>query len=322
MADQIKLKLGDFTFTNMGIPNKIPLGGEQRLVIHELVGGTRIVDAMGKSFDPIKWTGLLMGTDALANAKFLDQVRKQGKALPLFWSSLNYTVIIQQFLFDYEREYQIPYIITCVVIADAADQQTAALPANVDQTIQNDAAAALNSATALTETNQVPASGIMAKVQALKDTIGKIRTFAAEQTAQIAEIKNQVQDVQTVVSTAIASVNNTLQDVTTLGGILPSNPLSMNAAAMMRNVAAVNNATQLMNLKYSLEKINKNVSAVNPAGAAVLVATVTVMSGTLFALAAKYYGDAGKWGTIATANGLKDPYITQELTLIIPKVAA
>jgi nucleoid-associated protein YgaU len=46
---------------------------------------------------------------------------------------------------------------------------------------------------------------------------------------------------------------------------------------------------------------------------------VTVTSGTLYALAAKYLGDATKWYQIAKANGLTDPTITGLVTLTIPQ---
>lgn len=49
-----------------------------------------------------------------------------------------------------------------------------------------------------------------------------------------------------------------------------------------------------------------------------MVARVTVMSANLFALAAKYYGDATQWIIIAQANGLTDPFVAGPITLIIP----
>lgn len=49
---------------------------------------------------------------------------------------------------------------------------------------------------------------------------------------------------------------------------------------------------------------------------------ITVMNVNLFALAAKYYQDATQWIVIAQANGLNDPFVQGQMTLIIPAGAA
>jgi hypothetical protein len=46
---------------------------------------------------------------------------------------------------------------------------------------------------------------------------------------------------------------------------------------------------------------------------------VNVAGGNLYALAAKYMGDATKWYQIASANNLTDPMITGVATLVIPQ---
>lgn len=51
-------------------------------------------------------------------------------------------------------------------------------------------------------------------------------------------------------------------------------------------------------------------------------ATVTVAGGNLFAIAAKFYGDATVWNRIAAANGLVDPKISGVMTLNLPRPAA
>ena len=49
------------------------------------------------------------------------------------------------------------------------------------------------------------------------------------------------------------------------------------------------------------------------------VQTITINSGSLFALAAKYYNDATMWWLIASVNGLSDPQITTPMVLKIPE---
>lgn len=46
--------------------------------------------------------------------------------------------------------------------------------------------------------------------------------------------------------------------------------------------------------------------------------TITVVGANLFALAAKYLGDATQWNRIAQLNGLTDFIVVGEATLKIP----
>jgi len=49
---------------------------------------------------------------------------------------------------------------------------------------------------------------------------------------------------------------------------------------------------------------------------------ITVAGGNLFALAAKYLGDATQWIRIAQLNNLSDPVLQGVNTLVIPPVDA
>jgi hypothetical protein len=51
---------------------------------------------------------------------------------------------------------------------------------------------------------------------------------------------------------------------------------------------------------------------------AITLQTITVAGGNLYALAAKYLGDATQWNRIAQLNGMTDPFFTSVLTLKIP----
>jgi nucleoid-associated protein YgaU len=46
--------------------------------------------------------------------------------------------------------------------------------------------------------------------------------------------------------------------------------------------------------------------------------TVTVSGGSLYALAAQYFGDGTQWVRIAQQNGLSDPVLYGITTLVIP----
>lgn len=307
------LTLGDFVFVHTEIPSSINVGGEQKLAVHQLAGGTRVVDAMGQSHDPISWSGLLVGKDALARTRYLDHLRKQGSALHLTWSCFDYWVIIQQFKADFKQEYRIPYTITCIVVTDAL-KQPSFYSIDYDQSIKEDMGAIAKAAEALEDKPEIKTT--IQKLVAAYKTIKSIYKAGAK---VVKEVRAQIKDVQDMISREIASIDNMLQNVTTLGGVLPHNPVSVNSKKMMNHVVNVNNATQLMNLKYTFGRVIRNIDAVNSPTGLTALTTVNVSSGaSLYSLAAKHYGDYSKWDKIAKANSLSTPYIHEPMTLVIP----
>ena len=46
--------------------------------------------------------------------------------------------------------------------------------------------------------------------------------------------------------------------------------------------------------------------------------TITVVGGNLFQIAAQQLGDATQWNLIAALNGLSDPFLIGQMTLILP----
>lgn len=112
------LILGDVIFEDYEIPEKIAgLGGKQELAKHVLLGGARIVDAMGPSDADPAWSGRFTGSQATARAQQLDTMRRAGLQMPLSFGEFFYTVAIEEFDFDFERPYQIPYHIKLYVIS-------------------------------------------------------------------------------------------------------------------------------------------------------------------------------------------------------------
>ena len=77
------LSLGDVLFADLEVPDHITFGGEQALTVHKLVGGTRIIDAMGRDDMPLEWSGWFMGAEALSRARYLETQRIAGTAVPL-----------------------------------------------------------------------------------------------------------------------------------------------------------------------------------------------------------------------------------------------
>lgn len=170
MADTT-LTLGGVAFADFEIPEKIEGGGKQMLNVHKLVGGTRIVDAMGPDPDNLKWTGKFRGPNAVARCQTLDAMRGQGAQLELSWGGFTYTVVIESFTFSYERFYEIAYSIDLKVVVDPAAQGGGASPlASLDDLIGSD----LDGAFGFFADAAGAASDVLSGVQTALDAAGSL----------------------------------------------------------------------------------------------------------------------------------------------------
>ncbi len=117
MSD-FSLTLGPVAFAGFELPSSITIGGRQRLAIHRLPGGLRIIDALGPDPADIAFAGIFTGPDAADRARLLDTLRIAGSTLPLAWDAFAYTVVIENFEADYRSPWWIPYRISCSVLRD------------------------------------------------------------------------------------------------------------------------------------------------------------------------------------------------------------
>ena len=148
MSDTI-VYIGGITLSGFEIPSKIPYGGEQSLKIHKLVGGQRVIDALGQDDMALAWTGRFQGSDAEARAEAIDQMRIAGLPVGLTWGQRSYTVVIQKFVVDWERFYQQPYSISCEVVTDSSDASPTS-DATLDDLVDGDMTAATSLAATTT----------------------------------------------------------------------------------------------------------------------------------------------------------------------------
>lgn len=304
-----QVTLGDITFAYLEVPESIPFGGEQRTTVHELVGGVRVVDAMGPSDMPLEWSGLFLGDTALARARYLDTQRKLGNALLLSWSELRYRVVIESFQANFERAYQIPYRISCVVVEDQTSPVTSVAAASIDDLMSGDMDAVNGFGSSIGDGTL---SGL---IGTLNTAITSVSSFANAAQSTINSVLTPIQAVQSRVSLLIASAGNTIQNVSTLGGVLPATPVAQAASKLAGQAAAFTTLPQLYGLQSVLGRMNANLGSV--AGAS---STQTVAGGNLQRIAADTYGDASAWTGIAKANGLSDPQLVGVQDLRVPLV--
>lgn len=302
-----RVTLGDITFAYLEVPETIPFGGEQRLTVHELVGGVRVVDAMGRSDMPLAWSGLFLGATALSRARYLDTLRTAGQALLLTWSEMRYRVVVQSFEASFNKPYEIPYRISCVVVEDQTGPVTVVEQASIDDLMTGDMGLASGFGGLI---GDGPLSTLLGT---LDTAIRGVSSFANAAQSTINTVVAPIQAVQGRVGLLIASASNSISNVGTLGGLLPNSPISQSVAALSQQVSSFGQLSPLYGLQDTLGRMNANLGSV-----AGNTRTQTVAGGNLYDIAANAYGDASGWTGIAKANGLSDPLVSGLQTLNIP----
>jgi hypothetical protein len=309
MAD-LKLKLGDFVFKDAEVPEKISFGGEQKLAVHRLVGGGRVVDAMGRDDAALEWSGMFLGEQALARARHLDNLRIAGAPVALSWHELAYQVVIRSFHAPFERFYKIPYTIVCEVVEDKSKPLApAAAPAIHAPPVPDLIAEDLRDAKALaSKIGNQALSQAVAKIDALINKLpANCKITRMLQQKLIGAVKDAQDRAQKHMQEMIDAHGRQIQkvyDVATADRLI-----------WQQEVSYTLNTADVINLNSHLARMLNNLGASIPGSL-----TITVAGGTLFDVAAKHYGDATLWTSIAIANGMNDPIISGARKLVIPSV--
>jgi hypothetical protein len=307
--DPIILVLGDFIFQDMEIPESINFGGAQLLSVKKLIGGGRVIDAMGKDPDPPQWSGTFFPSlfdSALDRALVIQGMKDSGLPLLLSYDQILLMVLISKFEPDYQLGH-IPYKITLEVLDDLTapvsinpfSDITAVITADVNSIVS--LAAAVNSAI------------ISNTVTNFAAQVAAVASFDNASYSDVAPIIQAASAALTAVDLLSATTDTTLSSVSTPGGIMPSTSPAANLAAFEAQLAANNQQTGLVQLQGLFGRVIQNLNQANSSER-----TITVGGGNLYDVAAKQYGDPTAWVLIAQANGLTDPTLAGITVLTIP----
>lgn len=199
MAD-VTLLLGPIAFQDFEIPSGINFGGRQRLAVHRLPDGTRVIDALGRDDAQISFVGIFTGADATLRARSLDELRVAGSTLSLTWDVLFYTVVISDFHADYRSGWWIPYCVVCTVLQDEAS--TLLRPATSLATV---ALADISMAAGYASDAGVDLSPLQTALAAPRATTRGTAAYTAAQTC--------LADAQSSIDTSIVAADATLTGV-------------------------------------------------------------------------------------------------------------
>lgn len=303
MKPDTYVMLGGIKLERFEVPEKMPMGGEQMLGVQRLVGGKRVIDAMGVTPRDMVWEGIFFGKNAVARADALEKMLDAGLPIKLSWADKSYIVVIERFEPDYLSKTHIPYSICCVVSEKSA-AAGASKPSSVDAMMKDDAASAFEKAA------RTGVDAVRSAVDTVRSAVGQVSNFVSATRAQIDTVLGPIQEARELISSLST-------DLSVIGGIdmlsLGVEPIDDLVEAVSIGGSNGDLLTDLFDIDGTLARMEGNLDGVDVAGA-----YRTVAGGDLYRVALEEYGDATAWVDIARANDLVDPQITGITELRLP----
>ncbi|MGA7584839.1 MAG: hypothetical protein WCB03_02305 [Rouxiella badensis] len=319
-----RLKLGDFQFTDFEVPERLSIPAKQKTVMHQMIGGKRVVDVLGVEYDAFSWSGTITGANAGDRVTTLERMRDAGKMLTMTLGTYSFNVVITAFTPVFEFVYRRPYTLEVAIVerTDApvrADTLTGALNALVNSDLGKalDLAAVVNASSVKDVTTSATSavSGVTSAMATVQSAVNQVTDFAHATIDTVQTVVRPIVAAQKVVSQAITQVEAEATKITTLGGLVPGNPISKTITNLLSQAKTATQLPALYQLQSVLGRLSKNVQSGQTADG---VRTITHSGGNLFQVASEQLGDASLWTALATVNHLTDTSLTGINTLIVP----
>lgn len=292
--------IGGVTFRSEEVPNPIPIGaGEQMLVVTDLIGGGRVVQALGVKPKSVTWNGrFITAGQVFAKVRSLRLYMTTGVEVLFSWWGEIYFCRVKDFTPTFNHQNLCDYSITIEITRDKNGAFTVAANTSIDQQVQ----ALLKSATV---TNNAILTSSAAADDGTDDGIPNINFDADPQSFQSA-----LQQL----NSAVAAAGPIAANITTAGP--PIVAAADNATtAVGKYIAAISptdaNYANASLLQASTKLISSNVTRGQSPQ------STRVQGQSLFAVAAQTYGDPSKAYALANANGLPAPFTTAIASQVI-----
>ncbi len=295
----VTMILGPVVFQDFEACAGIRFGGEQRIIVHKLPGGDRVIDCLGRDDAEITMNGTFSGPDGTLRARALDELRAQGSVLALTWDVFFYSVVIRDFQADYRNSFWIPYRLVCTVLRDeaAALFETAlSLAGSVVGDIAAAASQTLSGVDFSATQSAIAAPGAMTLGTAsYNQATGAIGEFERQHRFGHAGCRNGV-------GSGVRDARN--HERPRHGGDGPDL-----CHQLRRSARSTRDSKRL-----------HRTGGYQPGQCEHLMRTLVSTGGNLFQIAAQQLGDATQWIRIAQLNQLSDPMLTGIVTLLLPDV--
>lgn len=305
-----RVVLGDFEFLDFEVPERIAIPGRQKTVLHQMIGGKRTVDVLGIEYDPLSWSGIITGPQSGDRVSALERMRDAGEQLTLTLDNYSFTVVITSFTPVYEFIYRRPFTIEVAIVSNnASPLKVDALTGALQGLIDSDIGKSLGLA------DIIDVDSVTSAVTTVQSAVKEVTDFAHATVEQVQSVVRPIVAAQVIIQQQIGQFESAANDITTLGGLVPGNPISKTISNLLSQADQSTKIPALYNLQSVLGRLNKNVNSGQTADG---VRSVTLSGGNLYQVASDQYGDASLWSSIASANNLTDPQLTGINTLTIP----
>jgi hypothetical protein len=250
----VTLVLGGVTFSDLEIPAEIEGGGAQAMQVHKLLGGARVIDALGRDDEALEWSGRFQGGDAEGRAQTLDQIRIAGQPVLLTWGSRSYTVVVASFRWKWQRFYQILYSISCVV-QDDGTTAPASSNATTDDLVGGDMDSIADITPNLTDSTVAPA------ISGLSSAIAALGTLQGASLTALGPIATAAQTATTVL---VASNTTTdlgiLTDTGSVAGVIAGQFPTISVTAFTAQSALINEEWQAQEAYSLVKRVATNIA--------------------------------------------------------------
>ncbi len=324
---------GPFVFLGAEVPEHIATGGRHMLSVHRLIGGKRIVNALGPDESAIAFSGIF-AYEGTARSDFLDSLRQRGDVCTLTWDNRRYLVIVAQYQSVYHKPYLLEYSIGLLVVSNEMALVDAVPPVTPTQQLRADLntvsarAGCLGNSTLAGIASSVSSAmdSMEAALRPMANGLKAVSTVVGDMAQCADQVANAIETATAAVAAPVAQllantqalISNSeaaISEAVSFGGIVPGNPVAQSVGTYMSQLNTMNELPALYEISNVSQRMQLNLANAGPTATA---KTVTVGGGTLYDVAASQYGDATKWTDIATANGLSDPMLSGINTLTIP----
>lgn len=191
------IQIGSISLQGFEIPTSVRFGGRQRLAVHNLSGGRRLVERLGPDDGEVAFQGTFSGPNAEARVRAFDNLRLSGATVWLTWETFRRRVVVKSFIAEYHSPWWIPYKVSCVVAhqAGVAAAPTASLLSLISSDLGNALSAVAGSTISLTTlgtalfSSNAMTSGTSGQARAMASvgtTLGSINSQIALQSAAVA----------------------------------------------------------------------------------------------------------------------------------------
>lgn len=305
-----RLVLDDFEFMDFEVPERIAISGRQKTVQHQLIGGRRVIDVLGTEYEPLTWSGIITGSQAGERVGALERMRDAGHPVLLTLDDYRFTVVITSFSPVYEYVWRRPYTIEVAVVKNEGapnkgDVLTGALRVLIDSDLGR----------ALGLSKIINIDAVTETVQHLHQVVKQVSDFAHATVEQAQAVVRPLIAARNIIHHELALLEAAARDITSLGGLVPGNPVSRTVSNLLLQLDHATRIPALYHLQDVLGRLHKNVKAGQSAAG---IKAVTLSGGNLYQVASEQYGDASLWTSVADANDLADPQLSGIHTLKIP----